>query len=129
MWQIRTENGGAVFATSARLRLPLLQQLANGSAHRVVLRGFALAGLEQRVAGGHQKADQRSAAAGIAATVRTRAPRAAALFPKEQWFFEWPAPVDAGAPSASGGGGARLRRGSDFGDDARRGCHVRDSLE
>src|SRR5262249_612171 len=55
MWQIRTENGGAVFAMSARLRLPLLQQLANGfahrvvrrgSAHRVVLRGFALAGLE-----------------------------------------------------------------------------------
>jgi len=97
MWQIRTENGGAVFATSARLRLPLLQQLANGSAHRVVLRGsahrvvlrgFALAGLEQRVAGGHQKADQRSAAAGIAAAVRTRARRAAALFPDEQQLFE-----------------------------------------
>ena len=86
-------SGGAVFATSARLRLPLLQQLANGSAHRVVLRGFALAGLalaslEQRVAGGHQKADQRSAAAGIAATVRTRARRAAALFPDEQQLFE-----------------------------------------
>src|SRR5262249_2226092 len=73
MWQIRTENGGAVFARSARLRLPLLQQLANGSAHRVVLRGFALAGLEQRVAGGHQKADQRSAAAGVASP--GRAPR------------------------------------------------------
>ena len=79
-------NGGAVFATSARLRLPLLQQL-------VLLRGFALAGLalaslEQRVAGGHQKADQRSAAAGIAATVRTRARRAAALFLDEQQLFE-----------------------------------------
>src|SRR5215813_1180334 len=88
MWQIRTENGGAVFATSARLRLPLLQQLANGSAHRVGLWGFALAGLEQRAAGGHQKADQRSAAAGIAATARTRARRAAALFPDEQQLFE-----------------------------------------
>jgi hypothetical protein len=88
MWQIRTENGDAVFATSARLRLSLLQELANGSAHRVVLRGFALAGLEQRVAGGHQKADQRSATAGIAATVRTRARRAATLFPDEQQLFE-----------------------------------------
>ena len=88
MWQIRTENGGAVFATSARLRRPLLQQLTNGSAHRVVRRGFAVAGLEHRVAGGLQKADQRSAAAGIAATVRTRARRAAALFPDEQQLFE-----------------------------------------
>jgi len=95
MWQIGTENGGAVFATSARLRLPLLQQLANGSGRRVVLRGFALAGLCLQASRllasrlqAHQKADQRSAAAGIAATVRTRARRAAALFPDEQQLFE-----------------------------------------